>query len=272
MTRTLWYDILSLFRPRLSSSREKLREKNWTHKVSFDTSLRVGGPSRPKSKSTFFSLMAHFEQNSFLTCCNGLKSILSESNIWKIRFHSQSLWYTHRFVIVNLAYLRYGKLEENWQWCICNCSSMWQVMLSISILHKFLTSRKAFNFQWMNLLRIWLLFLTLRVCLFYSYPWEEGHPFCSWWEDRTHLRQLFRQPRGILSSLRCLQGWAKILNKIVMSEGKRDRNGNTADVFLDDGFVMDNIDWNALEVDQGIDDRHKYQKSNHGDNYVGRQK
>ena len=122
MTCTLRYDILSLFRPRLSSSREKLREKNWTHKVSFDTSLRVGGPSRPKSKSTFFSLMAHFEQNSFLTCCNGLKSILSESNIWKIRFHSQSLWYTHRFVIVNLAYLRYGKLEENWQWCICNCS------------------------------------------------------------------------------------------------------------------------------------------------------
>ena len=121
MTRTLWYDILSLFRPRLSSSREKLREKNWTHKVSFDTSLRVGGPSRPRSKSTFFSLMAHFEQNSFLTCCNGLKSILSESNIWKIRFHSQSLWYTHRFVIVNLAYLRYGKLEENWQRSVCNC-------------------------------------------------------------------------------------------------------------------------------------------------------
>ena len=156
MTRTLWYDVLSLFRPRLSSSREKLREKNWTHKVSFDTSLRVGGPSRPRSKSTFFSLMAHFEQNSFLTCCNGLKSILSESNIWKIRFHSHFDTLTDLWSSISLI-SDMGSLKKtgNGASATVPSLSMWQtVMLSISILHTCLTSSKAFNFQWMNLLRI----------------------------------------------------------------------------------------------------------------------
>ena len=209
MTRTLWYDILSLFRPRLSSSREKLREKNWTHKVSFDTSLRVGGPSRPRSKSTFFSLMAHFEQNSFFYFCQS--QIFGKLGSTVSHFDTLTDLWSSISLISDMGSL---KKTGNGASATVPSLSMWQVMLSISILHKYLTSRKAFNFQWMNLLRIWLLFLTLHVCLFYSYSWEEGHPFCSWWEDRTHLRQLFRQPRGILSILRCLQGWKKYWTRL----------------------------------------------------------
>ena len=63
---------------------------------------------------------------------------------------------------------------------------------------------KCFHIKFVeNVFETFAMPIVLKVYMLGSYLWVGGHLFCSLLGGKTHLKQLFHQPRGNWSSLGC---------------------------------------------------------------------